>query len=153
VLVVFERRSGKPVMFHMAFKAGYHHEVVLHLGLVMVSPQHQGQHLQRLCMLNMVLACLTYFTPSYVMTDIAASPSATKQVGDHMLDCFPNYRHNCSPAAGGGPQAWSDGALEVVSAASLAGVGDVVGEPDALAYSPPPASLSLAPGGGGAGVA
>jgi len=106
VLVVFDRRSGAPVMFHMAFKAGYHHEVVLHLGLVMVSPQHQGQHLQRLCMLNMVLACLTYFTPSYVMTDIAASPSATKQVGDHMLDCFPNYRHNCSPAQGGGPAPW-----------------------------------------------
>ncbi len=93
-------------MFHMAFKAGYTHAVVLHLGLVMVSPAHQGRHLQRMCMLNMVLACLTYYTLSYAMTDIAASPSATKQVGDHMLDCFPNYRHNCSPEAGGAPQPW-----------------------------------------------
>ena len=93
-------------MFHMAFKAGYTHAVVLHLGLVMVSPSHQGRHLQRLCMLNMVLACLSYYTLGYVMTDIAASPSATKQVGDHMLDCFPNYRHNHMPSAGGAPAQW-----------------------------------------------
>ena len=106
MLVVFERRSGKPVMFHMAFKAAYTHAVVLHLGLVVVAPAHQGRHLQRLCMLNMLAACLTYCTGSYVMTDIAASPSATKQVGDHMVDVFPNYRHSCSPANGGGPAPW-----------------------------------------------
>ena len=106
MFVVFERRSGRPVMFHMAFRASYSQAVVLHLGLVVVAPAHQGRHLQRLCMLNMIAACLTYLTPRYVMTDIAASPSATKQVGDHMLDCFPNYRHVCSPEAGGAPQPW-----------------------------------------------
>ena len=102
MLVVFERRTGEPVMFHMAFKAGYTHDIVLHLGLVMVTPAHQGRHLQRLCMVNMALACLSYYTLGYIMTDIAASPSATKQVGDHMVDCFPNYRHSNSPGAGGG---------------------------------------------------
>jgi 1-acyl-sn-glycerol-3-phosphate acyltransferase len=106
VLVVFERRTGEPVMFHMAFKAGYTHDIVLHLGLVMVTPAHQGRHLQRLCMVNMALACLSYYTLGYIMTDIAASPSATKQVGDHMTDCFPNYRHNCNPDQGGGPLPW-----------------------------------------------
>lgn len=106
VLVVFDRRSGRPVMFHMAFRAAYSQALVLHLGLVVVAPAHQGRHLQRLCMLNMMAACLTYFTPRFVMTDIAASPSATKQVGDHLLDCFPNYRHACTPEAGGGPQPW-----------------------------------------------
>ena len=106
VLVVFERTTGEPVMFHMAFKAGFTHAIVLHLGLVMVVPAHQGRHLQRLCMVNMALACLSYYTFGYIMTDIAASPSATKQVGDHMTDCFPNYRHNCSPHQGGGPLDW-----------------------------------------------
>jgi len=106
VLVVFERRSGRPVMFHLAFRASYSHAVVLHLGLVVVAPAHQGRHLQRLCMLNMMAACLTYFTPWYVMTDIAASPSATKQVGDHLTHCFPNYRHNCAAEAGGRPEGW-----------------------------------------------
>jgi 1-acyl-sn-glycerol-3-phosphate acyltransferase len=106
VLIVFDRRSGTPVMFHCAFKAAYTHALVLHLGLVVVAPAHQGRHLQRLCMLNMLCACLTYFSPRYIMTDIAASPSATKQVGDNMRDCFPNYRHNCAPEAGGGPAPW-----------------------------------------------
>lgn len=73
--------------------------VVIHLGLVMVTPAHQGKHLQRLCMLNIAASCLTYWAASIVLTDIAASPSATKQVGDNCGVCFPNYRqYNVGPS-------------------------------------------------------
>ena len=54
VFVVYDARTGQPAMFHMAFKAAYVHELVLHLGLVMVLPEHQGKHLQRVCLYNMM---------------------------------------------------------------------------------------------------
>lgn len=83
-------------------QAGYLQAVVIHLGLVMVVPSHQGRHLQRLSVLNVVASCLTYWAAAFVLTDIAASPSATAQVGDNCRSCFPNYRqYNAA-----GPQPW-----------------------------------------------
>lgn len=41
VMVLFDKKTDEPVMFHMAFRAGYTHDVVIHLGLVMVVPAHQ----------------------------------------------------------------------------------------------------------------
>jgi 1-acyl-sn-glycerol-3-phosphate acyltransferase len=102
VLIVFEKKTNKPVMFHLAFKASYVKELVIHLGLVMVVPMHQGRHLQRLCMLNLFLSCFTYFKTKFVLTEIANSPSSTKMFGDYILDSFPNYRHNNSI----GPEPW-----------------------------------------------
>jgi 1-acyl-sn-glycerol-3-phosphate acyltransferase len=102
VLIVFEKKTNTPVMFHMAFKAGYIKELVIHLGLVMVVPMHQGQHLQRLCMLNLFLSCFTYFKSKFILTEIANSPSSTKMFGDYILESFPNYRHNNSV----GPEPW-----------------------------------------------
>lgn len=40
-MVLFDKKTDEPVMFHMAFRAAYVHEVVIHLGLVMVVPDHQ----------------------------------------------------------------------------------------------------------------
>lgn len=102
VLVVFEKRTNKPIMFHVAFKASYIKELVIHLGLVMVVPLHQGRHLQRLCMLNLFLTSFTYFKTKFVLTEIANSPSSTKMFGDYILESFPNYRHNNSI----GPEPW-----------------------------------------------
>lgn len=45
MLVMYDRKTNQPVMFHMAFRAGYTHEVVIHLGLVMVVPEHQVREL------------------------------------------------------------------------------------------------------------
>ena len=164
VMIVFEAGSDKPVMFHMAFKAGFSHAIVLHLGLVMVTPEHQAcapkpcraglgprvrrmQHAAR-CFLSIpatdqispageALAASVYgehdsvlphllhpvlrrygvhlplCTPqlSYKLMpaslqDIADSPSNTKQVGDSMLECYPNYRHNNSVTDGARPKQW-----------------------------------------------
>lgn len=66
----------------------------------------QGRHLQRRSMLNMVFTVLTFFCPSFIMTDIADSPSNTKLVGDTLVDLFPNYRHNNRASCGARPQPW-----------------------------------------------
>ena len=100
VFVVYDARTGQPAMFHMAFKAAYVHELVLHLGLVMVLPEHQGKHLQRVCLYNMMCCCLTYWSVDFVMTDIADSPSNTKIVSDNMTACYPSYREPCRRAEG-----------------------------------------------------
>lgn len=54
----------------------------------------------------MVFTVLTYFSPSFIMTDIADSPSNTKLVGDTLVDLYPNYRHNNRPGCGARPQPW-----------------------------------------------
>ena len=100
IFVVYDK-AGVPVMFHMAFRADYVHDLVIHLGLVMVHPEHQGKHLQRVCIYNMMCCCLTYFTFDFIMTDVADSPSNTKLVSDNMAECYPSYR---APARR--PQPW-----------------------------------------------
>lgn len=54
----------------------------------------------------MVFTAITYFSPSFIVTDIADSPSNTKQVGDTLVDLFPNYRHNNHARCGARPQQW-----------------------------------------------
>lgn len=41
VLVVYEKKTNQPCMFHLTFRADYVKEIIVHLGLVMVAKEHQ----------------------------------------------------------------------------------------------------------------
>ena len=41
VMVVYERKTNQPCMFHLTFRADYASEIIVHLGLVMVAKEHQ----------------------------------------------------------------------------------------------------------------
>lgn len=95
VMVAYDAKGGgEPAMFHVAFRARYAHAVVVHLGLVMVAPDHRKKGLQKAALLNMALCCLTFATARYVVTDIADSPTNSKLLCDHLDEVFPHYRHH-----------------------------------------------------------
>ena len=108
VLLVFDRKSRLPVMFHLGFKAEYYQQIVFHLGLAMVEPSHQGQslHLQRVKIINTALNFLTFLTTSFVFTDIREPYGGTQSFSDIATECYPNIRFNNDKACGGGPKPW-----------------------------------------------
>ena len=93
VLCVYESNSKQLVMFHVMFRADYVTELVMHLGLVVVHPEHRGRGLQALAAVNCVMACVTMCTSGFVMTDVGASAGGCRRVAEGTSDCYPNYRH------------------------------------------------------------
>ena len=103
VLVCYARRVGsdggespgdEPVMFHVMFRSRFASALVLHLGLVVVHPSHRRRGLQGLSRLNALLTSLSLLTWQFVMTDIGASPSGSRQIAETTSSCVPNYRHS-----------------------------------------------------------
>ena len=93
VLCVYASNSDELVMFHVMFRADYVTELVMHLGLVVVHPEHRGRGLQALAAVNCVMACVTMCTSGFVMTDVGASAGGCRRVAEGTSDCYPNYRH------------------------------------------------------------
>ncbi|CEM32259.1 unnamed protein product [Vitrella brassicaformis CCMP3155] len=103
LVVAFDFWTAQPVFFNCVFRSdlpteieekmpqGLRNTPILHLGLVMTLPSHQGRHLQRFSILNIWLWLFFNKKTKCILTDIGNSSSSTRLWADNLLDPFPNY--------------------------------------------------------------
>lgn len=92
VSVVYVEGSLAPVAFSAMVYLPFDGDVVLHLGLTMISTKFRGRRLQSPLMARcLTVSMLNLLRVQSTITNIAGSPAGIGACSDYFLDMFPNY--------------------------------------------------------------
>eukprot|EP00043_Microstomoeca_roanoka_P018030 m.190269 g.190269 ORF g.190269 m.190269 type:complete len:519 (-) comp16753_c9_seq1:249-1805(-) len=93
ILEIYSQKHGKVVGFHMAFWS----RLNVHLGLVMVIKDAQGQGVQQLALFNTCMLLFDWFAWRFRISDIGYSSSAFRLFSMTINQCYPNLFYDVRP--------------------------------------------------------
>ncbi len=94
VSVAVDTVTGEAVGFTAMVCLQSLNDVIVHLGLTMISREYRGRRIQSPLFTRCLCAPMfNWFTLSYMVTSIAASPAGIGACSDYFCDVFPNYRN------------------------------------------------------------
>eukprot|EP00045_Choanoeca_perplexa_P006396 m.54383 g.54383 ORF g.54383 m.54383 type:complete len:515 (+) comp13620_c0_seq1:112-1656(+) len=93
ILQVYSSKLKRVVAFHMAFWT----RLNVHIGLVMVDKEAQGQKLQQVSLLNINCLIFDWLAFRFRMSDIGYSSSAFRIMSETVYKSYPNLYYNVKP--------------------------------------------------------
>lgn len=93
VSIVYLKDSLVPIAFTAMVYLPFNDDVILHLGLTMISSEFRGRRIQSQLMSRCLrVSMCNLFRVQYTITNVAASPAGIGACCDYFLDVFPNYK-------------------------------------------------------------
>jgi hypothetical protein len=92
VSVAFLEGTSTAIAFTAMVYLPYEGDIILHLGLTMISKQYRGRRIQSpLFSRCLMVPMYNLFRTTYTISNIAASPAGLGACSDYFCDVFPNY--------------------------------------------------------------